>query len=308
MNTDAFFISRSDGAQIAVHRWIPTRAPKFILQISHGMAEFARRYDHFAELANKEGFVVYADDHRGHGETAKTLDAAGYLADSDGFNKVVEDVRAVTLKAQEDYPGIPVVLFAHSFGSFIGQRYIQLYGDKIAACVLSGSKGPDPFMVAPARLLANLIALFKGKKYRSNLLHNLAFGSYNKRIPHAKSENSWLSRDDLEVEKYDASPWCGFICTVGFYCDLMDGLTLVHSKKAFSLLPKQLPVLLTGGSDDPVSAYGKTLEKLAQIYAKQGMTDVTLRLYDGGRHEMVNETNKDEFMQDVLSWIKEKLK
>lgn len=305
MTKDTVFLKTDDGEQIAVHRWIPASQPAAILQISHGMAEFAVRYDEFAALAASKGFVVYASDHRGHGETAGSLDRLGFLAVQDGFAKVVSDLRAVTEQAIAAFPGIPVVLFAHSFGSFVGQRYIQLWGDTLAACVLSGTKGPDPVMVGLGRALAHLVALVRGKRHRSMLLHNTAFGSYNARIPGSKSANAWLSRDAAEVEKYDASPWCGFVCTAGFFCDLMDGLSLIHRSDSLAALPKKLPVLITGGTDDPVSAYSKTVRKLASIYASRGMSNVDLKLYKGGRHEMMNETNREEFMNDVLSWLQQ---
>jgi len=307
MTKDTCYLETGDGEKIVVHKWVPSEPPRAILQISHGMAEFAMRYDSFASLAASRGFVVYADDHRGHGETAGSLDRLGFLAESDGFEKVVTDVRAVSAMAVSEYPGLPLVLFAHSFGSFVGQRYIQVYGGSLSACVLSGTKGPDPVMVALGGAVARLVALFKGKKHRSGLLHNLAFGANNARIPDAQSANAWLSRDPAEVEKYDASPWCGFVCTAGFYCDLMHGLSLIHRREALALVPQNLPVLITGGSDDPVSAYAKTVRALADIYEKSGMTDVSLKLYEGGRHEMLNETNKAEFMDDVLAWIDSRL-
>lgn len=303
MIKDSFTLTASDGFSIVVHRWLPDGKPNGVLQISHGMAEFAMRYDHFAEAAVKAGMAVFAQDHRGHGETAGTLDRLGYLADRGGFERVAQDLREVTLHVQGLFPGLPIFLFGHSFGSFVSQMYIERFGDLLSGCVLSGTRGPDPLTVAGGRLMAGLVCLFRGKKRPSPFLTALSFGTYNARIPGAKSPNSWLSRDEGEVERYDASPWTGFTCTSGFYRDLMHGLSLIHRTASIRAIPRALPVLIMSGSDDPVGGYGKTVSRLAELYRAAGMGRVHLKLYEGGRHEMLNETNKAEVVADVLAWI-----
>lgn len=303
MVKESFFLTASDGVGIAVHRWVPDGKPVALLQISHGMAEFAMRYDHLAEAAVKTGMAVFAADHRGHGETAKNLDRLGYLADKNGFVRVLEDQRELSLSIQDQYPGVPLFLFGHSFGSFIAQLYIERYGALLSGCILSGTRGPDPLTVAGGGLMAGLVCLFRGKKRPSVFLTGLSFGSYNARIPGAKSPNSWLSRDEVEVDRYDTSPWSGFTCTAGFYRDLMHGLSLIHRKRAIRSIPPDLPILIMSGSDDPVGAYGKTVSKLAEIYRNAGLRHVSLKLYEGGRHEMLNETNRAEVISDILAWI-----
>jgi alpha-beta hydrolase superfamily lysophospholipase len=303
MTKDTFFLSASDGVKITVHRWIPDGRPAGIIQISHGMAEYAMRYDRFAEAAVAENFAVYAADHRGHGETAGSLAKLGYLADRNGFERVVEDQRELTAEIRKNNPSISVILFAHSFGSFIAQMYIEKYGDGLAGCILSGTRGPDPATVLGGRIMAFLVCLFSGKKKPSPLLTRLSFGACNKRISNPASVNSWISRDESEVEKYDASPWTGFICTAGFYLDLMRGLSLIHRPAAMDLIPKGLPIFILSGTDDPISQYGKTVQALAGIYKGIGIKNVQLTLYEGGRHESLNETNRDEVTRDILSWI-----
>ncbi len=303
MKTDSFSLTASDGVAITVHRWLPDGKPVGVLQISHGMAEFAMRYDRFADEAVKAGMAVFAADHRGHGETAGTLDRLGYLADRDGFERVMEDQHELTVHIQGQYPGLPSVLFGHSFGSFVAQMYIERYGKLLDGCVLSGTRGPDPLTVSGGRLMAGLICLLRGKKRPSPFLTALSFGSYNARIPDAKSPNSWLSRDEGEVERYDASPWTGFVCTSGFYRDLMHGLSVIHKPASIRAIPKDLPVLIMSGTDDPVGAYGKTVARLADLYRSAGMERVSLKLYKGGRHEMLNEINRADVAADVLAWI-----
>ncbi len=303
MTKDTFYLNATDGVRIAVHTWLPDATPAAVIQISHGMAEYAMRYDRFAQEAVKSGYAVFAADHRGHGETAGSLDKLGYLADTDGFERVVEDQYEITLDIKKKFPQTPVILFGHSFGSFIAQRYIQKHGEDVSACILTGTTGPNPALVGGGRLAANLVALFDGRKKPSPFLTKLSFGSYNKNFPDAKSPNSWLSRDIAEVDAYDASPWSGFTCTAGFYQDLMAGLSLIHTPGALSGLPLNLPVLLASGSEDPVSGSGRTVKLLADMYRNIGIKNVKMVLYPGARHEILNETNRDEVTKDLLDWI-----
>jgi len=303
MTKNTFFLSVSDGMSIAVHTWIPVHHPIGIIQISHGMAEYAMRYDRFAEAAEKIGFAIFASDHRGHGETAGSLDKLGYLADKNGFVRTMEDQHEITLDIKKKFPGIPIILLGHSFGSFISQLYIEKYGELLAGCVLSGTTGPNPALVVSGHIFACIIGFLTGKKKPSPLLTHLSFGSYNKRIPDANSLNSWLSRDIKEVEQYDASPWSGFTCSAGFFQDLTHGLSVIHMPKNLSGIPLKLPILIASGGEDPVGSYGKSVRNLSDIYRKFGILNVKIIIYPGARHEILNETNKDEVTADILSWI-----
>ncbi len=304
MKKETSYIVAEDGEKIAVHSWLPETPPTLVIQISHGMAEFAMRYDRFAAQAVKNGYAVYASDHRGHGQTAATLDRLGYLADGDGFTRVVEDLHLVSLHIKKTHPALSLFLLAHSFGSFIAQQYIETYGAELAGCILTGTAGPRGPLVSSGKLLANLAVAIRGRYKKSPMLTDISFGSYNKGIKKPASSNSWLSRDTREVEAYDATPWAGFICTTGFYQDLMRGLSRIHRAKAIQAIPKELPILLASGKADPVGNYGKTVSALANIYRLAGINHVSLTLYDGARHEILNETNRDEVTSDILAWIK----
>ncbi|ULQ60031.1 alpha/beta hydrolase [Brucepastera parasyntrophica] len=307
MSADLFYLTASDGEKIAIHSWEAVKNPRAVIQISHGMAEFAMRYETFAFEANKSGFIVFAADHRGHGETAGSLEKLGYLADKDGFERVMEDQHELTLEINRRYQGLPVILFGHSFGSFISQMYIEHYGTLLKGCILSGTRGPAPVEVFFGSIVSGIISFFGGKKKPSKLLDSIIFGNNNKKIDDPKSKSSWISRDDEEVEKYDASPWSGFIVTAGFFKDLMHGLSRIHRKKAIRNIPSDLPVFIFSGTDDPVGAYGKTVANLAEEYEKNNITNVKLTLYPGGRHEMLNEINREEVIRDILEWINEVL-
>jgi alpha-beta hydrolase superfamily lysophospholipase len=303
VKSDKIVLAMSDSTEIVLHRWIPDGEVRGTVQICHGMVEYALRYGHFAEALVKAGFAVYAHDLRGHGETAKDREDLGYLADSDGFQRVVLDLRECITRLKSDFPGKKVILFGHSFGSFISQSFIEQFGGEINACILSGTSGPMGGLVDIGRIIANLIMLCTGKRHRSKLLHILAFGSYNKRIQKTATSVDWISRDPVEVKKYYEDPYCRFLPTASFFHDLFTGLCRIHKKAALASIPKTLPLLLVAGTEDPVGAYGKTVTALDGIYRTLGIQDITLKLYPGGRHEMLSEVNKDQVIIYLVAWI-----
>lgn len=303
MTASSFSLTASDDTPVVVHVWLPGTAPSGVLLISHGMAEYAMRYDRFAEAATARGYAVYANDHRGHGETARSLSNLGYLADGDGFARVMEDVHEVALEIGLRHPGLPVILLGHSFGSFIAQLFIETYGNLLKGCVLSGTKGPDPLVTVSGFCMASAVAACIGRRKPSPFLMQLSFGTNNSRVKNPESPSSWLSRDVAEVEKYDASPWAGFICAAGLYQDLTRGLMKIHRPKMITSIPRELPVFFVCGSEDPVGGYAKSVRRLAELYSEAGIKDVALKVYDGARHELLNEINRDEVTADLLDWM-----
>jgi alpha-beta hydrolase superfamily lysophospholipase len=303
MGAETFYLETSDGNRLAVHRWLPDGATKAVIQISHGMAEYAMRYERFADAARMRGFAVYAADHRGHGMTAGSLDRLGHLADEKGFFLVTEDQKELTDDIKARHPDLPVILYGHSFGSFVAQRYLTRYGGMIDGCVLTGTRGPDFPVVAAGYLVARMACLRARGRRPSSFLAKMSFGACNKRISDAKSENAWLSRDDAEVEKYDASPWSGFTCTAGFYRDMTEGLLTIHKKSEMAKIPCVLPIFLAVGEVDPISKYGKTVKKLEKRYKDLGLSAVSSRYYPEARHELLNDVNRDEVTRDILGWI-----
>ncbi|CEM60690.1 alpha/beta hydrolase [Treponema phagedenis] len=295
-------ITQSDGEKVFLYEWIPDGNFRGVIQLVHGMAEHAGRYAEFAGAAVKNGYAVFAADHRGHGKTAGSKENLGYLADSDGFNRVLEDQREINAMIQQRYPQKPVYLIGHSFGSFISQGYIEKYADTVKACILIGTSGPNP-AAGVGKLLADSICAIRGRKKVSSLLQALSFGSFNKGIKNPQTPTDWLSRDANEVAKYNGDPYCGFACTAGFYQDLLGGLRQIHRKEAMAAIPKEFPVLLLAGAADPVGNYGKSVKMLEAIYKGNGMKNVSCVLYEGARHEILNETNKTEAMKDIFQWL-----
>lgn len=308
MKKETLNFTASDGTSLALHRWLPEDKPLGIIQIAHGMMEFAQRYDSFAEKAVKLGYAVIANDARGHGMTAGSLEALGRVNDLGSFVRCSEDLFEITLSVQKEWPGVPVILFGHSWGSFLSQMYIERHGDAIELCILSGTRGPDPFEVQGGKALTDLLCAAGNRNKRSALLFNMSFGACNAKIPKAKSPNAWLSTDEEEVQRYDDSPWCGFMPTTGFWNGLMTGLSEIHKKSAFASIPVDLPVLLFAGSGDPIGKYGKTINRLEKAYRERGMKDVERITYQGARHEPLNDTCREQVMNDMFTWIARRLK
>lgn len=303
MEKKTVFVEMDDGKKVALHTWIPDGDIKGVVQLSHGMAEYAMRYDAFGDMLNENGYVFYAHDHRGHGETASSPDELGFLAEQDGFHRVVKDLHAMIQKVHQDFPGKKVFLFGHSFGSFVSQCYLQNYGSEIDGCILCGSAGPRKMLTGSGKLVTDVVKLFKGKKYRSKFIDNLAFGTYNSHFKDSTSNFAWLSRDPAEIKKYEDSDLCGFLCTLEFFSDFFGGLTEIAGKKNIAKVPKNLPVYLIAGHEDPVGDYGKSVQDLYDAYKTAGIKDLDMKLYPGARHEILNETNREEVYKDVSDWI-----
>jgi len=295
----------TDGVEVILHAWLPDMQPRYVLVVCHGMKEFAERYDEFATFLCANGVALYAHDQRGHGETAVASENLGFLAERHGFGRVVDDLREVLGAVSSRYPAIKVFLLGHSFGSFVSQGYMERYGREhvISGCLLSGTAGPRLALVSSARVLAGFIRLFRGARHRSALLKWMVFGRYNLRVESPESENSWLSRDKALIRNYDADPKCTFVPTVSFFCDMFEGLFSIHTSRMMAGIPKNLPVFLFFGSEDPVGEYGSSPRKLYEAYRRMGMADVSMHEYEGGRHEMLNETNRADVMSELLSLL-----
>ncbi len=301
-----FSLAGRDGKEIYVRSWEGTQEPEAVVQIFHGMTEHGGRYGRFAGFLNSRGVAVYADDHRGHGKTAGTVDKLGQVGE-DGFNRTVEDEYVLTRLIKERYPGIPVFLFAHSYGSFLAQDYITRYGREIAGVILSGTS----MMNGPGIGLGTLIALAEKVVYGgyrpSSLIDHMTFSGYNRRIKDAVNKFSWLSRDEDEVRKYIEDPLCGNIFTAEFYHYFFRGLSKLYGRRKTGKIPRSLPVLIAVGGEDPVGRYGAGARRLYGFYKYLGLQDVEFKLYPGARHEILNETNRDEVSRDVLEWMKKRM-
>ncbi|MBP5551020.1 MAG: lysophospholipase [Bacilli bacterium] len=290
----------SEGYVLKGHIW-EADAPKAIVMLCHGMAEHIARYDDFACFLAKNNYTVVGYDQRGHGETAGSVENLGYMSDDDNFVALVEDLHETNKMIKEKYPDMKVFLFGHSMGSFVSQRYIQLYSDTIDGVILSGSALNKGLLFKVGYKLAKSICKKHGRKYQSELMNNMSFGSYNKKFKPNRTEYDWLSRNEENVDKYIADPYCGTLFTVSFFMDMIHLFLVMQND--FDKVRKDLPIYIMSGDKDPVGSMGKATKALAEEYKKNEIGDVELKLYPDGRHEMLNEINKDEVYANVLEWI-----
>ncbi|NYG06876.1 alpha-beta hydrolase superfamily lysophospholipase [Phycicoccus badiiscoriae] len=303
MQSSTFTLSTPDGTALHVNRWLPDGPPKAVVQIAHGMAEHSDRYARFGERLTAAGYAVYASDHRGHGSTARTPHEAGYFADDNGFDTVVDDLHLVTERAQSEHPGLPLFLFGHSMGSFLSRSFAARFGTELDGLVLSGTAG-DPGALGKVGLaLASAQARLRGRRHTSGLMDQLTFGQYGAAFKPNRTKFDWLSRDEAEVDKYVADLRCGNVFTSGFFADLLGGLAAINTDSVAARVPKDLPIFVFSGDQDPVGEKGKGPTAVADQYRRLGVGDVTLKLWPQGRHEMLNETNRDEVMDSVVDWL-----
>lgn len=300
------FMAGIDKHEIGMTLWENVDEPKAVLQVFHGMAEHIKRYDAFARYLNFLGLIVVGHDHRGHGDSKRVNLPYGYLGES-GFDKVVEEGHMVTSYIKKKYPGLPIVLFAHSFGSFVAQKYICRYGQDIQALILSGSAMKKGIDIHLAYGIAKAQVMVYDDHKPGKLLDKLSFGAFNKRINNPKTAFDWLSSDPGSVDKYIKDPRCGQVSPLNFYSEFLGGLKGLYKTQALEAVPKNLPLLIVSGQDDPVGGYGKSLHKLRAMYNDLGLVDVTLNLYDGGRHELLNEVKAQEVFEDLGRWILSKI-
>ena len=306
---ESTFLSSDGSHHIYCRQWAPAEGPvRAAVQIVHGVAEHIGRYDGFASWLAEKGYAVAGDDHLGHGRTAADASELGWLSDDgNGWRYMAEDEKKLCDILRERYPAVPLVLFGHSMGSFIARTCLGWYPGQWDACILSGTGRQPDIVCRFGKALAGRESKKHGSKYRSAMLQKLAFGSYLKKIDGPVSPNAWVCRDEAVIRAYDADPYCAFTATAGLMGDMMEGLRLIGQSGHMAKMDKAVPVLFAAGDMDPVGAYGKGVKKVADAFQRAGMQDVTVKLYPGMRHEILNEFGKETVWQDMLDWMEQKL-
>jgi alpha-beta hydrolase superfamily lysophospholipase len=297
-----FTFCAADGTEIFVYKWLPTGQIRAAVNIAHGMAETAARYERLAEVLTKSGYAVYAEDHRGHGQTIKDPARVGETG-FDGLNLMLNDLHQLSGIIKEEILDVPLFLMGHSMGSFLAQGYIARWGGELKGAVLSATAGPNNLLATVGKCIAYLEILRIGRTGKSRLLNNLSFGSFNKQFQPQRTDFDWLSRDEAEVDKYIADPFCGGIFPAGFFYDLFSFLLEIHSREYQSRIPVDLPLYIFSGSCDPVGADTKSVRQLIKLYQQMSIKSLQFKFYEGGRHEMLNEINREEVMADIVQWL-----
>jgi alpha-beta hydrolase superfamily lysophospholipase len=305
MQASTFTMAGSDGAELFVYRWLPDGPCRAIVQVAHGLAEHAGRYARLAEALTGAGYGVYANDHRGHGQTCRTKDELGSFGRRNGWSLCLDDLWKVHRRIASEHPGAPIVLLGHSMGSVMAQQFIGDHGDALAGAILSGPSGSPTAMAAIGRRILKLERLRVGPDGRSKLAAALTFSAFNKQFNPARTDFDWLSRDPAEVDKYVADPLCGFSATVQLWIDLLDGWAAASTPAHRARIPKNLPIYVIAGGRDPVSGNTKQIVPMLEAWRAAGLKNVQHRFYPEARHEVSNETNRDEVTANLIEWLNE---
>lgn len=291
----------SDDHQLTLYRW-DCSAPKAVMLIVHGMSEHAARYDRFASFMVKQGVQVVSCDLRGHGKTAGSLESIGFFAPENGWSRVVKDVSELAQSVQMEF-SVPLFMFGHSMGSFISRTVLQEYPNSADFYVFSSTAGHPGFLGIIGKPIAQLSAFLGGKRRPNKFLSGMTFDPFSKRFKPTRTMRDWISRDEAQVDAYVNDPWCMQPFTSQFFVDLATGVLGINSKQHFSKVPKDKGIYLFAGDMDPVGDFGKGPRTVAENYRNAGVQDVTLKIYPGGRHEMLNEINYQEVYQDIIDWV-----
>ena len=304
---DFYFNSSTGKNKIHARMCVPDAEPRAIVQIIHGIAEYIDRYDEFMSFLADNGIIAVGTDHLGHGKSIESEEQTGFFAYDNGWDYVVRDEEVLRLAMHENYPELPIIVFGHSMGSFMARTLLIRYPDAFNAAIISGTGNQGSALVNGGLFMGNLVTGLKGAHHYSKFLNNLAFGSYNKIYDNPKTEYDWLSRDEANVQKYIDDPLCGFIPSCSLFRDMMTGVKFITNKKNLTAMNKDMPVYFMSGDMDPVGECGKGVQKAYNNFLEAGMKDVSIKLYPGGRHEMLNEINKDEVYTDILAWLESKI-
>jgi alpha-beta hydrolase superfamily lysophospholipase len=297
------FPSATGVCTISACAYLPETEPETVLVIHHGMAEHRERYEAFVSFLCSHGIAVYMHDMANHGKSNEKMEETGWFGEEDGWKRLIEDYRTVVKQAAEDYPGKKLIVMGHSMGSFLCRLYTAKYPeDGFAGAIFMGTGGANGAAGAGI-LMAKAIAAVKGKKYKSSLLNKMAFGTYNKRFE-GRTDFDWLTRESEIVDRYIADPYCGYLFTVQGMADLISANAASNLQTWYTAVPKKLPILLVSGEEDPVGDYGKGVKSVAEGLRATGHVNVTTKLYPGCRHEVLNETNRQEVTEDLLEWIR----
>ena len=297
------FTSAQGSTKIRGVRWIPEKDPVAVVQLAHGMTEYIDRYAAFAEFLAAHDILVVGNDHLGHGQSVQSDDDLGYFAEENGDRVLVQDMLKIIRMTKKEYPDLPYIMFGHSMGSFLTRLFICCHGSEVGGAIICGTGNNPAGLMKAAMGICRIMAKKKGWRYRSDSLYNIMFGVFNKRFAPTRTECDWLSRNEASVDAYVADEKCGFRFTLNGYYNLFMSMWKVVRKEYLERMPKDLPVLFISGDKDPVGGDGKGVQAAVKQFKDCGMKDVECILYEGDRHEILNELDRETVYADVLQWI-----
>lgn len=303
-----YYDSKDGQNRIHAVRWTPDKEPVAVVQIIHGMAEYIERYEEFARFLTEKGFVVTGEDHLGHGKSVGKDGTYGYFCEEDPASVVVEDVHRLRKYTQKEYKDLPYFMIGHSMGSYILRNYLSRYGEGLSGAVIMGTGSMPTWMLMANWLMTEIGTWIFGSKKEAKLIDTIIFGSYNQRILQPETNVDWLSKNQESNQKYIKDKLCGFIFTMNGFRTLGTFVWRAQDKKRISKIPKQLPILMVAGKEDPVGNYGEGVTNAYNTLKSAGITDIKMKLYENDRHELVNETDREDIYEDIYGWIHKILK
>ncbi len=304
-----FTYPSSDGINnIAAEIYAPVSGEvKGIVQLAHGMTDYVERYTLLADYLTGKGYVFAGNCHLGHGDTVKDDNDFGFFASKGGVDYVLADLKKMNDILREKYPDTPIYFMGHSMGSFLARLYVEKYTDSIDGVFIHGTSGPNP-LVGVGITLAKIIRAIKGERHRSKLIDKMSFGDYNKYFDPSEGPSAWLSRENDLIKNKRDDKRGDFIFTTSGYIDLFTMIKTVNSKAWYENYPKALPTVIMSGDMDPVGNYGKGVKYVYETLKAQNLNDLSLKLYEGARHELCNETNREEVFMDMIAFMEERSK
>jgi len=295
-------MSKDLADSVHVNRW-ECSSPRAIIHIIHGMSEHSSRYEHFAIALNKSNYSVYSSDLRGHGKTAGSIDNVGFFAEKDGWNLVVRDLIELSNEIKKEHPDLPLFILGHSMGSFFARNMAYRKPNLADGYILSGTLGHPGWKGVLGKPIARISGTLFGKRKRSKFLQNTSFAGFNKRVENKRTEKDWLTRNEAIVDQYINDPYCMQTFTNQFFYDLATGVLNINKIGNIEKVNKDSPVLLITGSMDPLGVYGKGPTEVYNKYLKVGVKDLEMEFIEGGRHEILNETNREEVYNLIIDWL-----
>lgn len=301
-----YFLSADESTSIYGIQWKPEGEIKGVVQICHGMVEYIDRYDEFASYLTRYGFCVIGHDQLGHGKSVQSEEDYGYFHKTKGNQYMVADIHKIRTGIAKKYPDVPYFLLGHSMGSFLVRQYLMKKGEGITGVLLLGTGHQGEFMLQLGRLVCFFLAMTNGWKYKSALVHKYGMGQFNKFYEPSDTGKDWVMANEEGLEKYVKDPLCSFLFTVNGYYHLFSGMKHLGKKRYLCRMPKELPIYFLSGADDPVGECGKGVEKVIRTFKKAGMKDITFSLYEGYRHEILNEVDRVTVYEDIRIWMESK--
>lgn len=308
MKKNEFYFKSCDGVtRIHAAEWIPDGEAVAVLQICHGMTEHIMRYGEFAEYLADRGFYVTGHDHLGHGKSVQDEDCYGYFHETKGNRCVIGDIHKLRWRTERRYPDVPYFMLGHSMGSFLLRQYLMGHSEGLSGAIIMGTGYHGKAELTLGRALCRAVAAARGWRHRSEIINAIGFGGFNRRFSPCETEKDWLTTDTEKRDAYIRDPYCNFTFTVNGYYHMFGGMRYLEKRENIEKIRKDLPLLFTSGQDDPVGGFGKGVKRVYDRYVDAGIENVEMRLYEGDRHEILNERDRDRIYEDCYMWMRENI-